>query len=313
MAIRSKVAGLVDQIAERVDWLMAPRLRTRRESELVAQWVASSEDVRELRYPAAYMQFMRQWHERSSWDVRWIKRAELPVALDNAPRLATLLEELGKQAPIPPVSFARTAAKTADTLLDDRHAIRSDRWAADVGSHFGFSSSLAKKGRLLCSAMRFLRPGRVLELGTAYGMSSLFMGLELERLSETWSITTVELFEYAHTLASATLGEVFQGRANCLLGSSQAELASLNSAGARFDFLFHDAHHSFEAYVSDFSAAEPMLASGAVCLIDDIRWEDARFSSGAARTYEGWQQIAAHPRVVMAAELDQSIGIVLLS
>src|SRR5262249_8118252 len=102
-------------------------------------------------------------------------------------------------------------------------------------------------------------------------------------------------------------------RVNCVLGSSQDVLKSLNSAGATFDFLFHDAVHSFDAYVSDFNAAEPMLASGAVCVIDDIRWDDERFHAGATRTYEGWRHIVAHPRVMIAAELDGSVGLVLLS
>jgi predicted O-methyltransferase YrrM len=138
------------------------------------------------------------------------------------------------------------------------------------------------------------------------------MGLKLERLRGTWSITTVEALDHANRLASAMLGEAFGGKVNCLLGSSRAVLESLNSAGGRFDFLFHDAGHSLDAYVSDFNSAEPMLTPGAVCVIDDIRWEDERFHPGSAKTYQGWQHIVAHPRAVMAAELDQSIGLVLL-
>ena len=34
-----------------------------------------------------------------------------------------------------------------------------------------------------------------------------------------------------------------------------------------FDFLFHDAGHSYDDYVNDFALAEPMLAPGAICLI----------------------------------------------
>ena len=39
----------------------------------------------------------------------------------------------------------------------------------------------------------------------------------------------------------------------------------------RVDFLFHDAGHSREDYVRDFDAVLPILAPGAVILIDDIR------------------------------------------
>ena len=41
---------------------------------------------------------------------------------------------------------------------------------AAVAWHFGVSSSFTRKGRLLYTAVRFFRPGSVLEVGTAYGM-----------------------------------------------------------------------------------------------------------------------------------------------
>jgi predicted O-methyltransferase YrrM len=292
---------------------MEGRLQSRRESDLVAEWVTRCEDVGSVRYPAFYMQFMREWHARASWDVRWIKGAEARVTCETGHRFQTLLHELATQMPIPPLCIARTTAKAADRLLDGRNALSLDRWAGDTGLHFEISSSLARKGRLLCAAVRFLRPTRVLELGTAYGMSSLFMGLKLERLSTPWSITTVDGSEAMHALALPMLRDTFKERVTCVLGSSQQVLKSLNTAGSRFDLLFHDAEHSCDAYVSDFNAAEPLLTSGAVCLIDDLRWDEGRFHAGAAKAYEGWQHIVAHPRVLKAAELDRSIGIMLLS
>jgi len=160
--------------------------------------------------------------------------------------------------------------------------------------------------------MRFIRPKRILELGTAYGMSSFLMGQKLDCLLDTWSITTVEVDARIHPVASSLLQGAFGKRVSCLLGNSRDVLGQFRASQASFDFLFHDADHSFDAYVSDFEAAEPMLMPGAALLIDDIRWEDERFHVEAPRTYEGWRRIVEHPRVVMAVELDQCVGLAIL-
>lgn len=312
MTIRNTLARLVDAIGDRLDARMAGRRQAHGDTNLVVDWIMRSEDVEQICYPANYVSFMRQWHETSRWEVHHLKRVANADS-DSARRFAMFVEQLETYTPSPPLAIARTAARAADKLLGRCDELNFGDWAGDVGLHFRISSSLARKGRLLCAAMRVLRPRGVLELGTAYGMSSLFMGLKLGRLHGRWSITTVELSDRSHAVAAAMLAEALGDRVSCLLGTSQDALERLRKTGARFDFFFHDAAHSFEAYVSDFEAAEPMLAPGTACLIDDIRWEDERFHSGAARTYEGWCRIVDHPRVIMAAELDRSIGLVLLS
>jgi hypothetical protein len=61
-----------------------------------------------------------------------------------------------------------------------------------------------------------------------------------------------------------------------------------------------------------FAAAEPGLASGAIAIIDDIRWDDPRFYENATRSYEGWTAVAEHRRVRHAIEVAGSWGIVLV-
>ena len=78
------------------------------------------------------------------------------------------------------------------------------------------------------------------------------------------------------------------------------------------DFLFHDAGHSKESYIRDFQAVLPILKPGSVALIDDIRWEGERFYKGDPQCYEGWKEIVSHPRVKRAAEISDTMGLVLL-
>jgi len=101
---------------------------------------------------------------------------------------------------------------------------------------------------------------------------------------------------------------------DCRLGQSSQCLKDLHADSRKFDFMFHDAAHSYDDYVSDFALAEPMLGPGAVSLIDDIRWDDARFATTSSRhCYDGWRAIVAHDRVRSAAELDGEMGIILLN
>ena len=139
------------------------------------------------------------------------------------------------------------------------------------------------------------------------------MGIELVRLDSPWSITTVEMNPRTHAIASGILNEAFAGKVNCVCGTSQDALQALHAANERFDFFFHDAAHSLEAYRQDFAAAAPMLQPGTVLLLDDIHWENENFYAGGARSYQGWREIVNQPRVAMAVELDESMGLALLN
>jgi len=79
-----------------------------------------------------------------------------------------------------------------------------------------------------------------------------------------------------------------------------------------FDFLFHDAGHSRDDYVRDFDAVSGGLAPGALVLIDDIRWKDARFFEADPRCHEGWMELVNQPRVSRAVEIDGAMGLLLL-
>jgi predicted O-methyltransferase YrrM len=269
-----------------------------------------SEDAAKFRYPAAYVALMQRWLEESTVDVKTVK----PCVVADDPsgrRFTVMLQELAFRLPMAPVAIARDAGLYADQLMSRLETVTGD-WNSDVGLHFFNSSSLGRKGRTLCAVIRSSRAIRYLELGTAYGMSALFTGLTMQERTEDFMLTTVEAIEQQHKIALMMLQQRFAERVDGRLGWSQQSLSQLAAESKTFDFMFHDAGHSYEDYVKDFALAEKMLCPGAICLIDDIRWDDARYSGGA-RSYEGWRALVDHPRVRAAAELDGSIGMLLLS
>ena len=127
------------------------------------------------------------------------------------------------------------------------------QWAGDVSLHFSEASSLGQKGRILFAAVRIMRPRRCLELGTAYGMSALFILAALKAFAEGGSLATVEGYEPSYALSSVMLKKNYGEMVSCTLGLTGAVLPDLLKSLGNIDFLFHDAGHSREDYIDDFT------------------------------------------------------------
>jgi len=310
LSVRAKFATLVDTIVDRAAWRTTGASQNFQVTGEALSWVMRGEDVTRFKYPAAYVAFMQRWLEETTVAIKTVKPC---AAADDASarRFNVMLQELSFRLPMAPVDLAREAGIYADGLMS-RHETVSGDWNSDVGLHFYNSSSLGRKGRMLCAIVRSSRASKYLELGTAYGMSALFVARTMQERTPNFAITTIEAIEQQHHIALSMLRERFAERIDGRLGWSQESLAKLAGDAKSFDLMFHDAGHSYDDYVKDFGLAEKVLAPGAICLIDDIRWDDDRYSDGA-RCYEGWRALVDHPRVRAAAELDGSVGVLLLN
>ena len=264
-----------------------------------------------IHHPAAYVELLRSSIEPMACSVKDVldEKTENDSA---ARRFATLVDVLRSDVPPIPLATAQEIALVADRYRALPKLIDFDRWAGDVGLLFAISSSFGKKGRILSAIVRFSRSQRCLELGTAYGMSALYILSALKANDGGGHLTTLEGFEPQFSLASATLNERYGTMVSCRFGMTEEALPDLARSLERIDFFFHDAGHSRERYVRDFNAVIGILSPGSVALIDDIRWDDPRFSAQPSETYRGWREIVAHPRVRRAVEIDDGLGLVLL-
>ncbi len=229
----------------------------------------------------------------------------------SANRFLRLKEAIEGGLPPLPEVVARRCALIADTYLGNTEEF--PRRAADVAWHFAISSSNMTKGRVLAAAVRFMRPTRYLEIGTAYGFSAAIIAFALQRVSSQGRLLTIEIGEIQHRLSAGLLAELFGDRIECCHGSTETVLAPAARRMAPVDFVFHDGGHSGEAYVRDFANLVDALAPGAVVVFDDIRWHN-RFAPGTdPRCYEGWREVVAHPRVERAIEIGNDLGLVMVS
>ena len=311
--LRSKLVHLVDSVAARADHSLKHRNKARQLATLAVDWVLRSEPIGDFRYPQLFVSYLHDWLREWAIDVRIVKPIRNGEDPDDV-RFKTLLDQLACGVPFAPLSIVQEAGRHADSMFGRTDVVGRTSWAGDVGLHFLVSSSLGQKARLLHSIVRNSRPKSYLELGTAYGISALIAARTLAMLMDDWRLTTIEYRDQQFQISSSMLTSRFGELIDCRLGPSSQCLKDLHADSRKFDFMFHDAAHSYDDYVSDFALAEPMLGPGAVGLIDDIRWDDARFATTSNRhCYDGWRAIVAHDRVRSAAELDGGMGIILLN
>jgi predicted O-methyltransferase YrrM len=260
----------------------------------------------------AYVEFVRACIEPVTLRIEVIKSDEQRRDAQIT-RFASLIDTLRSNLLPVPTGIALAIADLADRFRGSPLAIDWDHWSGDVGLHFSISSSSGHKGRILSTIVRLCRAKQCLELGTAYGLSAIFI-LEAQRfLGHQCHLTTIEAGNQQFALASDHLTKTYGTAVTCKLGHTQSLLPELARNTAPIDFMFHDAGHSREDYVNDFGAIVSALAPGSVVLIDDIRWDDTRFRKTAANTYLGWRDVVVHPRVRQAIEINGEMGLMQLT
>lgn len=261
---------------------------------------------------AAYVDFLRACVEPMKLHIKIVKQPGEHGHDPQANRFATLIDTLRHVPPVP-TDTALAIADRADWFRGSTLAVNEQRWAGDVGLAFSIASSSGYKGRILSTIVRLCHAKQCLELGTAFGLSAMFIIEQQKRLGLPCHLTTIEGSNPQFELARDHLTKAYGEAVTCHFGYTQEVLPELARSSVPIDFIFHDAGHSRDDYVNDFGAIIGALAPGSVVLIDDIRWEDARFRQGAAHTYAGWQAVVAHPQVSQAIEIDGAMGLVQLA
>lgn len=313
MTIKQNLKNQVRYLAQLLARYGGAELRDQRNIDMVLSAVLHGPDaLNGIQYPLAYVDFLRTCIEPVSHRVVVVKEdASEP---DNAAnRFQTLLEQLRGGLPAIEFSLAREIALIADQGRTKSEVKIFRQWTGDVGLHFSLSSSFGNKGRILFNIVRFMRSECCLELGTAYGMSALFILGALKSYAKSGYLATVEGREPQFSVGSSLLKREHGEVVSCHFGDIEQVLPGLVKSLGSIDFMFHDAGHSREDYVRDFTLVSEALAPGSVVLFDDIRWEPSpRTFEGDPRPYDGWKEVIAHRRVRRAVEIDGLLGLFLV-
>jgi predicted O-methyltransferase YrrM len=309
----SPVVNLVKEVAAKILRERETVLRDRYNVDTVLSASLPERLLSEVREPVAYVEFLRGCIEHTTFSTTPVKDTHSSSGPASI-RFRMLLDILQSGVPALAFSQAQEIGLIADKLSSslDPLQFKGCEWAGDVGLSFRIGSSFARKGRLLSSIIRLCRADRCLELGTAYGMSALFILYALRANGGEGHLTTVEAWDLPFSIASGILKERFGNMVCCRFGRTEEILPSVVESMKGVDFLFHDAGHSREDYVRDFSLVIQGLAPGSIVLFDDIRWDDPRFRVNPPETYRGWREVVGHPRVRQAVEIDRALGLILM-
>ncbi len=203
--------------------------------------LCGSKSLAEIRFPVAYVEFLRTCIEHTHCTVKEVKRDS--SAQEYSEPFTTLLEVL--RSSVPPVEFSVAAAmgRVGDYYRTLGRSPQLGGWTEDIGLAFQVASSFGKKGRILSAIVRLARAERCLELGTAYGMSALFIIEALRSNGNTGHLITLEGYEPQYSLSSSMLKEGYVDMASCHFGKTQDELSRLARTASPINFMFHEAGH----------------------------------------------------------------------
>lgn len=312
MNIRRSLIDLATKAVDRGSRIAGRSSRDSHNLDVVLLWALQrASSAQGLRFPADYVELLRTCLEQRELKIAEIK-TDSGAPSDVATRRFSSLVDALRQPPPIEFSTAEQIALIADSYRGNLTPLEFNEWTGDVRSHFEISSSDGVKGRILTTTVRFTRSNQCLELGTAYGMSALFVLEALKARNADTRLTTLEGYEPLFSISSQVLAARYGKQVSCQLGSTQEALPRLVKSLGPVDFVFHDAGHSRDDYVRDFQAVLPILRQGAVILIDDIRWESPRFFQGATRCYDGWLEVVDNHRVRRAVEINDAMGLLLL-
>jgi predicted O-methyltransferase YrrM len=153
------------------------------------------------------------------------------------------------------------------------------------------SAKPAKYARLLYRIVNYFKPPNILELGTSFGISSLYIAsanreakiITLEGCSETAEVAT----------------DNFQSRGfkniEQIIGDFNKTLDEAIYKFERLDFVFFDGNHQKEPTINYFLKCLSKSHNKSIFIFDDINWSD--------EMKEAWKEIQSHPKVTATIDL----------
>lgn len=157
----------------------------------------------------------------------------------------------------------------------------------------------ARQARLLYRLARHFAPSTILELGTSFGLSTLYMALG----APDAQVVTVEGCPQTHRIARHHFEQLGRTDIDAVLGGFRSALPELLRRMPRLDLVFIDGHHAEDPTIEYFERCLTRAHNDTVFVLDDIHW-----SRGMERA---WERIKEHPQVRVTVDL-YDMGLVFL-
>lgn len=159
------------------------------------------------------------------------------------------------------------------------------------------STTKKKYRKLFYKIIRHYDYKNILELGTSFGFSTLYMATA----DKDAKIITVEGDPASATIAQENFKLIQPNNITLYNQLFDEALNNILSQATVFDFIYIDGNHQKEPTIRYFEQILSVVGDKSLVVFDDIRW-----STGMQ---EAWETIAGNPRVTLAVDLWQT-GIV---
>lgn len=169
----------------------------------------------------------------------------------------------------------------------------SSSYTAVVGPMAKSISHNRVQNELLFRIARYFAPGNILELGTAFGLSSAALSLACPEAR----ITTLEGCEKKSAIARADFDKMGLKNIDIVVGNFAETLPQTLSESQQLGLVFFDGNHREEATLDYFNRCLAHASSQSVFVFDDIHW-----SKGMERA---WEAIRKNPQVSLTFDLYQ--------
>lgn len=153
------------------------------------------------------------------------------------------------------------------------------------------AASSPAQGRRLFRLVRWLKPGRILELGTSVGVGAMYLAAAAREAR----LLSLEGSEACVHVARANLGILnLNHRAEVIQGAFSDTLPGALQSLGQVDLAFFDGHHRKAPTVAYFEQCLSHVHERSVLVFDDVYWSPEMTAA--------WEQIRQHPRVTLSID-----------
>ena len=153
------------------------------------------------------------------------------------------------------------------------------------------SSKSQKIGRLLFRLAKYFKVNNVLELGTSFGLSSMYLALA----NPDSKIITVEGCPNISKIAKENFKNLGMENIEVHTGNFDDILPGILESTNSFDFVFVDGNHREEPTIRYFEQCLDKVTNETIFVFDDIHW--------SAGMENAWQHIQNHSRVTLTVDI----------
>lgn len=192
------------------------------------------------------------------------------------------------------------SAEAIRRRIEQTYAARSALGEDGIAYPIGPISVTSERGEFIAGLCRANRPCATLEVGMAWGMSTLHI---LAALIEAGSArpgchVVIDPFQSAHfhnaalrTVRETGVAELIEFHEE----GSELVLPRLLEEGRRFDFVFIDGDHRFDGVFTDFFFVHRLLKPGGIVIFDDLQRDPVYLACRFAETNLGYVAEAEFP------------------